>query len=298
MSIARCLCAVASAGHGGPRRFCTAQWPPSSLLPRPLLSGKPPAQPPGGGGGRQQPAHPQYANYWAPLARKRHTMPHSAQPQHTNHWAPRTQKRHQQEHRPQRPTERSDPTQHAKGRTGDCPGPRKGTTTRRNVTQGGGQAKKNCVYHKLAFKPNTHSHRHPSCGSPSSWPPSPRNTVAQPTLSVIGPRGYAHAVACADRQQEGRGLPFGCTTQGCRWSLTRRAPITLQLMTPPPLFRTSCSPPTDIRGIQRPGLYNCRNTLALAPGEDNKGFVRAAAAAGGGSFEPLKGGGGLGTGLS
>ena len=63
----------------------------------------------GGGGG---------ANYWAPLTRKRHTMPHSAQPQHTNYWAPLTRKRHQQEHRPQRPTERSDPTQHAKGRTG------------------------------------------------------------------------------------------------------------------------------------------------------------------------------------
>ena len=31
----------------------------------------------------------------------------------------------------------SDPTQHAKGRTGDCPGPRKRATTRRNVTQGG-----------------------------------------------------------------------------------------------------------------------------------------------------------------
>ena len=67
---------------------------------------------------RQQPAHPQYANYWAPLTRKRHTMPHSAQPQHTNYWAPRTLKRHQQEHRPQRPTESSNPTQHAKGRTG------------------------------------------------------------------------------------------------------------------------------------------------------------------------------------
>ena len=53
------------------------------------------------------------------------------------HWAPRTRKRHQQEHRPQWPTESSDPTQHAKGRTGDCPGPRKETTTRRNVTQGG-----------------------------------------------------------------------------------------------------------------------------------------------------------------
>ena len=72
---------------------------------------------------RQQPAHPQYANYWAPLTRKRHILPHSAQPQHTNYWAPRTRKRHQQEHRPQRPTESSDPTQHAKGRTGDCPGP-------------------------------------------------------------------------------------------------------------------------------------------------------------------------------
>ena len=59
--------------------------------------------------------------------------------QHTNYWAPRTRKRHQQEHRPQRPTERSDPTQHAKGRTGDCPGPRKGATTRRNVTQGARQ---------------------------------------------------------------------------------------------------------------------------------------------------------------
>ena len=103
------------------------------------------AQHHGGGGGaaktvkrpRQQPANPQYANYWAPLTRKRHTMPHPAQPQHTNYWAPRTQKRHQQEHRPQRPTESSDPTQHAKGRTGDRPGPRKGATTRRNVTQGG-----------------------------------------------------------------------------------------------------------------------------------------------------------------
>ena len=85
----------------------------------------------------QQPAHPQYANYWAPLMRKRHTILHSAQPQHTNYWAPGTRKRHQQDHRP---TESSNPTQNAKGSTGDCPGPRKGTTTRRNVTQGG----KNC----------------------------------------------------------------------------------------------------------------------------------------------------------
>ena len=82
--------------------------------------------------------NPQYANYWAPLTRKRHIPPYPAQPRRASHWAPRTRKRHQQEHRPQRPTERSDPTQHAKGRTGDCPGPRKETTTRRNVTRGGG----------------------------------------------------------------------------------------------------------------------------------------------------------------
>ena len=85
----------------------------------------------------QQPAQPQYANYWALLTRTRHILPHPAQPQHTNHWAPRMRKRHQQEHRPQWPTESSNPTQHAKGRTGGCPGPCKETTTRRNVTQGG-----------------------------------------------------------------------------------------------------------------------------------------------------------------
>ena len=93
---------------------------------------------------RQQPAHPQSANSRAPLTPKRHTTPHSAQPRHTNYWAPRTRKRHrhQQEHRPQWLTERSDPTQHAKGRTGDRPGPRKETATRRNVTQGGGGCKR------------------------------------------------------------------------------------------------------------------------------------------------------------
>ena len=33
--------------------------------------------------------NPRYANYWAPLTRKRHP-PQPAQPRHTNHWAPRT----------------------------------------------------------------------------------------------------------------------------------------------------------------------------------------------------------------
>ena len=81
--------------------------------------------------------NPQHANYWAPLTRKRHIPPHPAQPRHTHHWAPRTRKRHQQEHWPHRRAEGRGPTQHAEGRTGDCPGPRKETTTRRNVTRGG-----------------------------------------------------------------------------------------------------------------------------------------------------------------
>ena len=44
----------------------------------------------------------------------------------TNYWVAPPHK-----HRPQRTSERIDPTQHAKGRTGDCPGPRKETATRR-----------------------------------------------------------------------------------------------------------------------------------------------------------------------
>ena len=79
---------------------------------------------------------PRYANYWAPLTRRRHILPHPAQPWHPNHWAPEMRKPHQKEHWPQRPTESSDLTQHAEGRTGDSPGPRKETATRRNVTQG------------------------------------------------------------------------------------------------------------------------------------------------------------------
>ena len=98
------------------------------------------------------------------LTRKRH-LPHSAQPRHTNDWAPRTRKRHQQEHRPQRPTERSDPTQHAKGRTGDCPGPCKETTTRRNVTRGGYSDRtvilESCVRHSAGWV--LHSVMSPHC---------------------------------------------------------------------------------------------------------------------------------------
>ena len=63
--------------------------------------------------------------------------PHQlAQPRCANYWAPLTRKRHQQEHRPQRPSEYSDPTQHAQGRTGDCQGPREETATD-GMSQGG-----------------------------------------------------------------------------------------------------------------------------------------------------------------
>ena len=59
-------------------------------------------------------------------------------PQSANYRAPRTRKRHHKEHRPQQPSERSDPTQHAKGSTGDCPGPRKETSPTECPTHGGG----------------------------------------------------------------------------------------------------------------------------------------------------------------
>ena len=122
---------AAAAGHESAHRQCTtARRMRTGHEPSPRQThggwSRPGPDPKGGGGGGGR----------APLTRKRHIPPHSAQPQHTNDWAPRTRKRHQQEHRPQRPTERSDPTQHAKGRTGDCPGPRQETTTRRTVTQG------------------------------------------------------------------------------------------------------------------------------------------------------------------
>ena len=67
--------------------------------------------------------------------------------------------RHHKAHRPQRPTERSNPTQHAKGRTGDCPGPRKEATTRRTVTQGGWTPpppqKEHCSCSLLGFRSPT-----------------------------------------------------------------------------------------------------------------------------------------------
>ena len=129
--------------------------------------------------------NPQYANYWAPLTRKRHIPPHPAQPRHTNDGAPRTRKRHQQEHRPQWPTERSDPTQHAKGRTGDCPGPRKGATTRRNVTQGAHRAL--CPRRAKSERVWTHFPRWvPRPPSPFLWNPLPPSPNPPPSPQVIG----------------------------------------------------------------------------------------------------------------
>ena len=73
--------------------------------------------------------------------------PHNNQhnPQCANYWALLTRKRHHKAHRLQGPSESTDPTQHAKGRTGDCRGPRKETATRRNVTQGLWSGRKSSV---------------------------------------------------------------------------------------------------------------------------------------------------------
>ena len=73
---------------------------------------------------------------WAAKTVQRSPQPPPPPPLwYANYWAPRTRKR--QEPQPQQLTECSNPTQHAKGRMGDCPGPRKVTAARWNVTQGG-----------------------------------------------------------------------------------------------------------------------------------------------------------------
>ena len=63
---------------------------------------------------------------------------HHHNPPCPNCWAPLPPKRHHKEHRPQRPSERSAPTQQAEGRTGDCPGPRNETRHPTACHTGGG----------------------------------------------------------------------------------------------------------------------------------------------------------------
>ena len=65
-----------------------------------------------------------------------------------------TRKRHHKEHRPQRSSESIDPTQHAKGRTGVCPGPSKETATQSECHTGG-------VQKSLSPLPQTPSPPHP-----------------------------------------------------------------------------------------------------------------------------------------
>ena len=138
------------AGSGGGSRPAKGHTPPPPACAGPhqaiaLCGGHPPGEEAGCG-------RPEDGGVGTANTVKQPPQQQPAQSQHTNHWAPPTRKQHQQEHRPQRPTERSDPTQHAKGRTGYCPGPPKGTTARRNVTRGGGGARrpKKIVYLKSA----------------------------------------------------------------------------------------------------------------------------------------------------
>ena len=75
------------------------------------------------------PPKPECGGEWAAKTVKRcPQLP--AKPQCANYWAPPVRKRNHREHGPQRPSEHSDLMQHAKGRTGDCPGPHKETPTR------------------------------------------------------------------------------------------------------------------------------------------------------------------------
>ena len=124
---------------------------------------------------------------------------------------------YRQEHRPQRPTEHSDPTQHAKGRMGDRPGPRKGATTQRNVTQGGLSVSalrlSALPAPSLAVERGTPfsicqvavSHHVPNVQLVGAWDTShktkshPRDkvTIARRMAAVLAHRLYAHPVPAA-----------------------------------------------------------------------------------------------------
>ena len=149
-------------------------------------------------------------------------MPHSAQPQHTKYWAPQTRKRHQQEHRPQRPTESSDPTQHAKGRTSDRPGPRKGATTRRNVTQGvppplpmhrwGGGGAMHPPHYVSAYHLGIPPSKKKKTAPPRAPPPPPPRWGLRPTLT-LGRWGGGHGVITRSRPPVQRGHHEGWSHQ-------------------------------------------------------------------------------------
>ena len=110
----------------------------------------------------QQPAQPQYANYWALLMWKKTTR-------NTGRSG----------------CQNSDPTQHAKGRTGDCPGPRKETATQRDVTQG-------------VRTPPSWTHQPPQ---PPSYPPTP-HLLFEALLASLRDQPLASGVSPARQTSE------------------------------------------------------------------------------------------------
>ena len=95
-------------------------------------------------------------------------------PRYANYWAPLTPKRRHKEHGPQRPSERIDPTQQVKGRTGDCPEPSKETATRRSIAQGRAcesqrPAPLHSTSHHPSAPPNTRCPK-PKCSQPDCSP--------------------------------------------------------------------------------------------------------------------------------
>ena len=109
---------------------------------------------------------------------------------------PRTRKRHQREHRPQRPTERSDPTQHAKGRAGDCPGPRKETTTGRTVTQGGGGIRLDPSPTQTAAGGGGGARAPGAYTRVPLWAVTPPHVPSVHSHAAVGPQGGGGALTC------------------------------------------------------------------------------------------------------
>ena len=153
-------------------------------------------------------------------ARNRRTTPAtSTTPRRASYWAPLRRKRHHKGHGPRRPSERGAPTQHAEGRTGDCPGPREETTTRRHVTRGagGGGGGKRTAPSRGSRSDAIVSHPHPL---PETQPRA-RGACAAACVRALDAAGSecAVGVAAADgtawHSRWGWGLPRPCFAAEC-----------------------------------------------------------------------------------
>ena len=171
-----------------------------------------------------------------------------AQPRYTNDRAPRKWKQHQQEYRPQQPTKHSDPTQHAKRRTGDCPGPIKKQQPNGMSCRGAEKFSVSLLFRKVPIK-------HVPVSPPSAlaliirrFPP-----VAQSMCLCSTPRG-GRGDGTEGGEGGGRRMSITWKGKGGGLWLGRPPPLFLQWNMAPPMPFTPSAEPQRGHGLRVPLL--------------------------------------------